>query len=134
MPSPGALCFEASARTNAANSAGELPTGSAPRARTLSRISGRASARVKYACNASTTGGGVPAGAKIPNQVLMSNPGKPASASVGSSGARPLLLAVVIASALIRPALTCTSEGLSVVELEIDAPGDKIPHRERRPL
>ncbi len=52
-------------------------------------------------------GPGVPAGAKRPYHVEMSNPGKPASAIVGNSGASFERSAVVTASAFNLPALIC---------------------------
>ena len=57
------------------------------------------------------TGLGVFAGATMPIQALDSKPGKPASATVGSSGSTRLLTLLVTASAFMRPA--CTS-GMAV--------------------
>ena len=71
----------------------------------LARVAARA--RLARPAGATMPAGGVPAGAKNPYQVEMSNPGSPASAIVGSSGTKPERWAVVTASAFNLPALTC---------------------------
>jgi hypothetical protein len=55
--------------------------------------------------------GGVPAGAKNPNQELASYPLTPVSATVGNCGAAGERLAEVTASARIFPARTCDRYG-----------------------
>src|SRR6185503_14486789 len=50
------------------------------------RRSGCASTFTTSWCSLPTTAGGVPAGAKSPNQETASKPGKPDSATVGNSG------------------------------------------------
>ena len=53
-----------------------------------------------------TISAGVPVGAIIPNQVLVSKPGMPDSAMVGSEGAAALRFALLMASACSLPELT----------------------------
>lgn len=53
------------------------------------------------------TGFGVPAGAARPNHDCTSKPGKPDSATVGTSGSSGERCALVMAMARNRPACTC---------------------------
>ena len=57
------------------------------------------------AFTACTTSGLVPFGAKIPNQVVISQPGSPASAEVGTSGAAASRVDEAAASARSDPLL-----------------------------
>jgi len=63
-----------------------MGAGSAPIRASRSRISGVRSAAVIVSLSRATTAGGVPAGAKTPNQVDTSNPARPLSFIVGTSG------------------------------------------------
>src|ERR1700686_1939147 len=59
--------------------------------------------------SAATISGGVPAGASRPNQTLVSKPGRPASAMVGTSGVIAARLDCATASATSSPDCTCRS-------------------------
>src|SRR6218665_456646 len=78
-----------------------------PWASNLSFTSGSASAFFSSALRRAITSGGVPAGASRPFRAIAPEPGRPDSATVGSSGAAPERLALVTASALSLPAFTC---------------------------
>jgi tripartite-type tricarboxylate transporter receptor subunit TctC len=66
-----------------------------------------------------------PAGTKIPNQVLTSNPGRPDSAMVGSSGASGVRLAVVTASARTRPPFTCDRDEAKLSNMRSTRPATR---------
>ena len=63
--------------------------------------------RVTSACILAMMSSEVPAGAIRPFHAATSKSGKPASATVGTSGKAEERIALVTASALILPALTC---------------------------
>ncbi len=67
--------------------------------------SGVFSALAISACSSATTSFGVPAGANTPYHVDISSPGKPASASVGTSGSSGERLGVITASGRSLPPL-----------------------------
>src|SRR5688572_9908703 len=71
----------------------------------LARSSGLASEAAADLCRRLTTGAGVPAGAKIPNQKVDSNCGKPASSEPGMPGIAGEPLRIATTSGLRRPAL-----------------------------
>src|SRR5207244_11711175 len=98
--------FALSARKNLASSSGEVPTGSAPTVASFSLTSGSLSERLISALSLAITSVGVPAGAKKANQLLMSNPGTPASSIVGTSGVAAERRVVVTASARSLPERT----------------------------
>src|SRR6185437_8932278 len=98
--------FTSSAAMKRANASGESGAASAPCAARCSRIDGSERIFVTPAFHFAMTSVGVPAGASRPNHVEMSNPGSPASAIVGRSGASFERAAVVTASARSFPAFT----------------------------
>src|SRR5262249_52613842 len=82
-----AVCQRARSRfTNAPTSSGLPPSGVKPRSVMRWRMSGRSRALVIAALILATTGFGVPAGTCNPFQEPNSSSGKPASATVGTSG------------------------------------------------
>src|SRR5688572_28781896 len=108
---PAALMMRAylssSARTEAANSSGELPTGSVASCLKRARISGSLRIATSSALSRRTMSGGVPAGACIEYHALVSYCGRPASAKVGRSGSSGERRGAEIASARSFPERTC---------------------------
>src|SRR6185436_18210801 len=76
------------------------PRGVSPCAISCSRTAGSASALTISALSRATISGGVPAGASTANQELNSNPGRPDSDTVGTSGYCGMRLGVVTATSL----------------------------------
>src|SRR3954451_12983948 len=74
------------ARVAVPSSSGELPRGVSPRATSFSRTSESASAFCTSVARRCVMAPGVPAGAIIANHELNSNPGRPDSDTVGTSG------------------------------------------------
>ena len=66
--------------------------------------------------------GGVPAGASMPFHAPISNPGRPDSATVGTSGKLDERLGLPIASTRRRPAVTCGSAEGIVTKLICTSP------------
>src|SRR5581483_3487434 len=96
-----------------ANCSGVLPTISLPAASSFCRTSGAWSACTATSCNRAMIAFGVPAGASSPYQAVASNPGKPNSATVGTSGKDAMRRDPVVATARSLPSLTCGSTTLS---------------------
>ncbi|KAG0917341.1 hypothetical protein G6F32_016461 [Rhizopus arrhizus] len=84
-----------------------------------------ASALLMAAFTFSTISGGVPAGAKRPNQAATSKPSTPDSAMVGISGAKGTRAAVVTARPVSLPARTCGSSGGRLSKMESTCPPSK---------
>src|SRR5688572_18222617 len=103
--------FFTSARIQAENSSGELPTMSAPCAVSWSRTSGARSTRTTSEFRRKTISRGVPAGASRPFQPTASKSLSPSSCSVGTSGSTPMRARLVTASAWIFPERTCGRSG-----------------------
>src|SRR5687767_9772183 len=108
---PAALITRAylssSARTNAANSSGLLPTGSVESCLNLARTSGSFRIATSSPFRRRTMSLGVPAGACIEYQAFVSYCGRPASAKVGTSGYSGERFGAESASALSLPPRTC---------------------------
>src|SRR5262249_37323824 len=68
------------------NSAGEVAVGSMPTVRMRRTTSGSLSAVTTAALSFATISGGVPPGAAMPNQLVMSNPFRPSSSKLGTLG------------------------------------------------
>ncbi len=75
-----------SAAMKASNSSGVLPAGKVPMASSLALVSSLLMIRAATSDMRLTMSRGVPAGASMPAQVLLVNPGKPCSMKVGTSG------------------------------------------------
>lgn len=97
--------FSPSDTLNRANVAGSDPTGLAPRPAYCVTTLGWRSARAACSDSLATMAGGVPLGAHRPYQVLMSKPGNPDSAIVGTSGSSSTRRLVVTATARSLPDL-----------------------------
>ncbi len=78
--------FGMSSRMSFANSSGLLPTISKPTLARRSFASGSFTMRMTSACSLSMIGRGVRAGARSPYHASAAKPGKPCSATVGTSG------------------------------------------------
>src|ERR1700730_2429011 len=91
----------------AANSSGVLPSGLAPAPLSRPAKSGSSVARLISPAILSTMSRGVPAGATRPFHVTTLKPGKPDSATVGTSGICGSRCAVDTASRRIAPEATC---------------------------
>ena len=104
------------------NSAGVLLAGTSPNRVKVSRASLVASALRSAALSAPTTSGEVPAGATRPLQKLTWNAGRPASATVGTSGSAGSRAIPVIASARRRPARICGSKVTSPSKINCTSP------------
>src|SRR5512145_607864 len=103
--------FFTSARIQAENSSGELPTMSAPCEVSWSRTSGIRRTRTTSVFRRATISRGVPAGARRPFQPTASKSLRPSSCSVGTSGSTAMRARLVTASAWIFPARTCGRSG-----------------------
>src|SRR5262245_32615453 len=82
---------------SASGVARSVTTVSAPEAASLDLTSGSLSASSGALDDLSITGFGVSFGAYMPNQTVISKPGKPDSAAVGKSGATAIRVLVVVA-------------------------------------
>ena len=94
-----------------AKSSGEPPARFAPIEASFSLPSGDASHAATSALIFAMIAGGVPAGASRPNHDDASNPGRPDSATVGTSGYAGARVAEVTANARSFPDLICGSDG-----------------------
>ena len=90
-----------------ANCSGVPPATSAPALFSLSITSAERSRVLSSRFRRCTISGGVPAGAKTPNQLLNSMPGTPISVKVGTLGIDASRRAPVTASGRTRPPLMC---------------------------
>src|SRR5688572_10607384 len=103
--------FLTSARIQAANCSGELPTMSAPCEVSWSRTSGIRRTRTTSVFRRATISRDVPAGARSPFHPTASKSLSPSSCSVGTSGRTAMRARLVTASAWILPARTCGRSG-----------------------
>ena len=103
---------------------------STPRPCSRSLTSGSPSTALTSLFSRATTAGGVPAGARMPNQPVTSKPGMPCSATVGTSGSTLERALVVTASGPQLARLDVRQRARRNVEAEVDLAGQQ--RRERR--
>src|SRR5262245_31828674 len=94
-----------SPRMNAANSSGVLGEASMVASARRAFISGVESVLISVACSLARIGLGTDDCAHTPYQTVTSKPGKPASATVGTSGNSGLRVSVLTASPRVLPPL-----------------------------
>src|SRR6185436_11693875 len=99
--------FSVSFATKAVISAGFMRITSAPSSSKRLRVSGESRIKFISLYKRSSTGCGVPAGARMPHQLVTSKPGTPPSAIVGTSGMAGLRCAPLTPSAFSLPERTC---------------------------
>src|SRR5262249_15420944 len=119
-----------SAASMALNSTGVLPRGSAPYWSRRATNCGSLTARPISVAILSTMSLGVPVGAISPFQVSTSNPGKPDSATVGTSGSCGARSLLETARSRIEPAVACGMASETFENMVGQMPGHHV--RERR--
>jgi hypothetical protein len=86
------------------------------------------------ACSARSPRGGVPFGTKMPSQPVASKPGKPDSATVGTSGSAALRFGEVTARPRTLPPLMCGDARRDRQRGELHVAAEQVGDRRRRAL
>ena len=108
---------------NAPNSSGVLVIGSTPALANLGFMSGALTAFASSAFRRLMISRGVPVGASMPYQTLISKFGKPDSFDVGTFGRSLKRSGISTASARTRPALICcTAAGAATTSMSVSPP------------